>query len=72
MSIEITKKDLKILAELAFIGDWMVNAVRLHKERVKKYHRVCDLILKQYLDTLSDKENRSERGGFFNSKNILQ
>jgi len=56
INLELNKKDLKILAELSFIGDWMVNCVRLHDDRVKKYRRVCDVILKQYLNSLSEKE----------------
>jgi len=56
MQIEIKDKDIKTLAELAYIGSWMINAERIGKERIKKYDRVCDVILKQYLNSLSDKE----------------
>jgi hypothetical protein len=56
MHIELKEKELEVLAELVFLGDWMINAVRLHKDQIKKYRRVCDLILKRFVNTLSVEE----------------
>jgi len=50
MQIEINDKDVDILVELLYFGNYIVNGVRLHKDQVKKYRRVLDVVLKQYIE----------------------
>ena len=57
MLIEIRDKDLKTLAELAFIGERIINGVRAGKANlISRYSRVSKNIIHSYLSTLGREE----------------
>ena len=40
MEIKLTKEQYENLIKLVYLGNWMVNAIRLENERVKKYDEI--------------------------------
>ena len=67
MKIEISNQDLEILAELAFLGEHIINGERGDKQ-IPKYNRVKEQILNAYRSMLNqedkeyleDEENEDE------------
>ena len=44
MDIKLTKDQYENLVKLVYLGNWMINGIRLHNEQVKKYEE-----LEQYI-----------------------
>lgn len=40
MQIKLTKEQYKNLVKLVYLGNWMINAIRLEDEKIKKYDNV--------------------------------
>lgn len=50
MKIELTKEQYENLIKLIYLGNWMINAIRLEEDRIKKYDEI-----KQYLFSFAKK-----------------
>ena len=52
-----TEEELRTLAELTYLGDYVVNACRLVDERVQKYHDMMDRVTEAHYEVCEDKED---------------
>ena len=56
IKLELSPKDFGTLAELVYVGNWIINSVRLHKDFIKKYDRIYEKIAKAFYKTLTPEE----------------
>lgn len=55
MILNFSKKELKTLTELVYIGEKVVNGERLREDILPEYERVSDMILDAYLKSTDRK-----------------
>lgn len=67
MKINLTKKQYALLIKMLYLGDWMINAIKVEDERNKEVDELHSYILsfaKEYgMENMADKNE----GGFFPS-----
>lgn len=44
MNLKLTKKQYKNLLKLVYLGNWLINAIRLEDDRIKKYDEIEEYI----------------------------
>lgn len=47
MEIKISGKEIEILAQLIYLGNWIVNSMKKPEERITKYDKFFNKIIKQ-------------------------
>ncbi len=52
MKIELTKEQCENLIKLVYLGNWMINAIRLEDERIKKFDEI-----EQYIFSFAEEAN---------------
>lgn len=58
MKIELTKEDIDILCDLVFLGDWLINSLRLPADHIEKYKKFSKKAERLHRHILSPEEQK--------------